>query len=198
MGLLAAGAPGSSPQVHRVDSRAWDGPEVPLGDVALVPTSSRIVDGRIVLCARQQIAASDAGFGWSTPTRPRGREVPNTVVARDIMTRNVLALASHVSAAEARDVLLRHRVDGAPVVDATSAVVGLVTIDDMAGGQDATVGEIMDPDPVYAAEDTPVETVVRLMLERATRYVLVLRGDRVVGLVASPGPLRDWLHPAGT
>ena len=58
----------------------------------------------------------------------------------------------------------------------------------------ATVGEIMSGNLLTVAPDTPIGDVVRLMHEREVGAVLVLDGERLVGIFTE----RDVLHAAAT
>ena len=58
----------------------------------------------------------------------------------------------------------------------------------------ATVGEIMSGNLLTVGPDTPIGDVVRLMHEREVGAVLVLDGERLVGIFTE----RDVLHAAAT
>ena len=58
----------------------------------------------------------------------------------------------------------------------------------------ATVDEIMSGNLLTVAPDTPIGDVIRLMHEREVGAVLVLDGERLVGIFTE----RDVLHAAAT
>lgn len=51
--------------------------------------------------------------------------LPTPVTARDMMNRNLITLSPEMDALDAIDVLLRHRLSGAPVVDRDGHFVGI-------------------------------------------------------------------------
>lgn len=85
--------------------------------------------------------------------------------AREIMTKDVIAVAPDMLVAEAVDLLLRNRIHGAPVVDDAGQLMGMISFMDLAGRHGVRVSEIMAPDPVSASVDTPVEEVAAMMID---------------------------------
>lgn len=114
--------------------------------------------------------------------------------ARDIMTKDVLTLTPDMTVAEAQDVLLRYRIHGAPVVDRTEQLVGMVSLVDLVARSGQRVRDIMNPDPVTASEDTPVEEVAALMLDQMVRRVPIVRGNRVVGIISASDIIQLFLN----
>ena len=53
------------------------------------------------------------------------------IVARDIMTREVVTLSPEQSVTEAADILSANRISGAPVVDADGGLIGIVSESDL-------------------------------------------------------------------
>lgn len=114
--------------------------------------------------------------------------------ARDIMTKDIVALAPDVLVNEAADLLLRNRIHGAPVVDDTDQLVGMISFTDLAGRHGMNVGEIMAADPVSASPDTPVEEIAALMIDEMVRRVPVVEGGRVVGIVSASDIIQVFLN----
>ncbi len=110
-----------------------------------------------------------------------------TMEARDIMTKEVITLAPDLRVGEATDLLLRYRIHGAPVAMPDGTLIGMISFMDLArrAGEDATVRDVMSPEPVVAAEDTPVDEVARIMLNQMVRRVAIVRGGKVVGIVSA-------------
>ncbi|MDR7417872.1 MAG: CBS domain-containing protein [Armatimonadota bacterium] len=121
--------------------------------------------------------------------------------ARDVMVKDVVTLEPDLPIAEAADVLLRYRIHGAPVVDSSGALLGMVSVVDLVGRVGETVADVMSADPVVAAEDTPVEEVARLMLDQMVRRVPIVRAGRVVGIISASDIIQLFLNlheqPAG-
>jgi CBS domain-containing protein len=114
--------------------------------------------------------------------------------ARDVMTKDVITLTPDMTVDEAQDVLLRYRIHGAPVVDRTDQLVGMVSFVDLVARPGARVRDIMNPDPVTAPEDAPVEEVAALMLDQMVRRVPIVRGNRVVGIVSASDIIQLFLN----
>ena len=134
------------------------------------------------------------------------------MLAQEIMTRNVLTVSPDTPVIEAAKAMLRHHVGGLPVVDAGGKLVGMVSDGDFVRraeigterrrgpwlgrllGRDriATdfvrahgrkIGDIMTPDPMTVAADTPLEQVVQTMETNNVKRLPVLDGDRLVGMI---------------
>jgi CBS domain-containing protein len=101
------------------------------------------------------------------------------------MVKDVVTLAPDMTVAEASDVLLRYRIHGAPVVDATQTLIGMVSLVDLVGRVGDTVAEVMTADPIIAHEDTPVEEIARMMLDQMVRRIPIVRAGRVVGIISA-------------
>jgi CBS domain-containing protein len=114
--------------------------------------------------------------------------------ASEIMSKDVVAVAPDMLVGEAADLLLRYRIHGAPVVDGADQIVGMVSFMDLAARRGKTVREVMAPDPVCAAEDTPVEEVAAMMLDQTVRRVPIVRGGRVVGIVSASDIIQVFLN----
>ncbi len=116
--------------------------------------------------------------------------------ARDIMTKEVITLAPDLRVEEARDILLRYRIHGAPVAMPDGQLVGMISFMDLAkrAGEDATVQEVMTADPIVASEDTGIDEVARLMLNQMVRRVVIVRGGKVVGIVSASDVMQLFLN----
>jgi CBS domain-containing protein len=122
--------------------------------------------------------------------------------AKDVMTSPPITVTPDTHCKEAAALLVRHRISALPVVDATGALVGLVSEADLLTLEttpdprsQATplpvtvpvpthVGEVMTA-PVHTVdEDDDIGFVAQRMLEANVKRFPVLRGDRVVGIVS--------------
>ncbi|MBI3998710.1 MAG: CBS domain-containing protein [Armatimonadetes bacterium] len=119
--------------------------------------------------------------------------------AGDIMTRDVVVLTPEMSVAETSDVLTRYRIHGAPVVDETGMLIGMVSLVDLVGRVGDTVADVMTSEPVFASTDTPVDELAGLMLDQMVRRVPIVEGGRVVGVVSASDIIQVFLnlHDAG-
>ena len=114
--------------------------------------------------------------------------------ARDIMTRDVVAVSPDMAIGEAVDVLMHYQIHGAPVVDNGRQLIGMISFTDLASGRGNRVRDIMASDPVYASEDTPVEEIAAAMLDQAVRRVPIIEGGRVLGIVSASDIVRAFLQ----
>lgn len=118
----------------------------------------------------------------------------------EIMTTPVVSvhgddLLSHVAA-----VLDQRDISGVPVVDDAGAVIGLISEYDLLARPAATtVSDAMTRAVLSVTEDTDVDDVRHLLVDRRIRRVPVLSGGQLVGIV-SRGDLvallvTEWVCP---
>jgi CBS domain-containing protein len=132
--------------------------------------------------------------------------------AHQIMTRQVITVATDAPIVDAARIMLDKHVSGLPVVDKAGKLVGVVSQGDfirraeigterkrgrwlkffVGPGRAASdfvhergrkVGEIMTPDPCTVTEDTTLEDIVQLMERNNVKRLPVVRGDKLVGIV---------------
>ena len=139
-------------------------------------------------CLRQWVAGPDSIGGQLGPGEVVGSQWGKGVSClevREIMTRNVISLSANMPVKEAVDLLLRRRIHGAPVVDDSGRLLGMVSFVDLAARSGVTVQDIMVTDPVWAKADAPIEKVAALMLNQMARRVPIVAEGRVVGIVSA-------------
>jgi CBS domain-containing protein len=134
------------------------------------------------------------------------------MLAREIMSREVITVGVDASIVDAVNIMLAHHVSCLPVVDSTGKLVGILSEGDFirraeigtqrkrgrwltilagadrvaldfARAHGRTVGQIMTLDPVTIAEDMPLEQIVAIMEARNLKRLPVLRGADIVGMV---------------
>lgn len=111
---------------------------------------------------------------------------------RDIMTRNVVSAVEDMPAREVAQLLARYRVSGLPVCDKSGHIAGVVSEYDLIAKPDAkTAGEAMSRDVISVMEETSVEEVRFLLINRNIKRVPVLSGQRVVGVVSRGDLIRE-------
>jgi acetoin utilization protein AcuB len=114
--------------------------------------------------------------------------------AREIMTQDVLTLPPDLSVRDAVEQLLHYRIHGAPVVDRSGQLVGMVSFVDLAARSTGLVRDVMNPDPVTASEDTPVDDIAALMLDEMVRRIPIVEAGRVVGIVSASDIIQVFLN----
>jgi CBS domain-containing protein len=126
------------------------------------------------------------------------------LIARDVMVTRLITLRPEMDAVEAIRTLLKHKISGAPVVDAAgnfqgvfsersalSFVLGLAC--DQRPSSD--VGAFMNTDrDCTIDEETDLLTIAQLFLNRDFRRLPVLRGSRLVGQISRRDVLRAALQ----
>lgn len=133
------------------------------------------------------------------------------MIVSDVMTTNVVSIPSHTSLAEARKILDAHHLRRLPVID-RGKLMGIVTkdaLDRMGPSQlttfsmhelgylvnKITVKEVMRRDPVTVTPDMTVEEAVALAQTRGVGALMVMEGERVVGIATTNDFFYKVLNP---
>lgn len=133
------------------------------------------------------------------------------MIVSDVMTTNVVSIPSHTSLAEARKILDAHHLRRLPVID-RGKLVGIVSkdaLDRMGPSQLTTfsmhelgylvnkimVKEVMRRDPVTVTPDMTVEAAVALAQTRGVGALMVMEGERVVGIATTNDFFYKVLNP---
>lgn len=109
------------------------------------------------------------------------------MIASDIMTRQVATIRPEASAQEAAQLLDEKRISGAPVVDADSKIIGIITEADIiskVNRDGLCVADIMSHDVIAISEETPVSEIAALLTERKIKRVPVVCDGKLVGIVS--------------
>ena len=141
------------------------------------------------------------------------------MLAKDIMRRKVVTVPNWMTLQELVKVFQEAGISGAPVVDERGSVLGVVSQTDLVmARRESSVGvplyhreidgaaealgihfeecdqtlaeQIMTPGAISFSEDTPVEKLAGTMLERHIHRVLIIRDNRLVGIVTTMDLLR--------
>lgn len=100
------------------------------------------------------------------------------------MTAPVVTVRGDTAVREIADTLRRHRISGVPVVDDSGGVVGLVSEYDLLARSGTVAADVMTTAVVSVTEDTSIDDVRHLLVERRIRRVPVLSAGRLVGLIS--------------
>jgi CBS domain-containing protein len=133
--------------------------------------------------------------------------------AADVMTRRVVTVRPDTTIEAAARLMLEHHISGLPVLDGHGALVGIVSEGDLlrrvetgterrrprwiefligpgrlsrdyVHAHGRRVDEVMTPEVVTAAPETPLEAVVTLMERHGIKRLPVVAGNRLVGIVS--------------
>ncbi len=172
------------------------------------PRTRRAGNGRSRSGALRKPAGSTMTAATLQAARP-GAPRASGVTAADIMERNVLTVKPGAPVGEVSALFKLHNIKGAPVVDGSGNLIGIVTEDDLVFGQlgvpeeqremmasdeprsgprsqvTLRVAEIMTQNPIAASEDTPLEELCRLMSRLKIHRIPIVHGTQVVGIVST-------------
>ncbi len=138
--------------------------------------------------------------------------------AKDIMTTDVVTVSPDTPVQQIAQVMQQHRISGVPVIGGDGKVFGIVSEgdlmrriadedqhrswwlslfhskyegpDDFAKARGRYARDVATRNVISVAEETPAGEIARLLESRQIKRVLVLRGDRLVGIVSRGDLLR--------
>ena len=102
----------------------------------------------------------------------------------EIMTTRVVTVTPDTPVPVIAGLLRDNRISGVPVTDASGAVLGLVSEYDLLAREGETAAEVMTGPVITVTEDTDVDDVRHLLVERRIRRVPVVSGQRLAGIVS--------------
>jgi CBS domain-containing protein len=120
------------------------------------------------------------------------------------MSQQVIVAKENTNAEQISARLLAGEFNGVPVVDDNGAVIGIVTALDilraMQGGKKLNTmlaRDIMTPNPSTIKRDTPLEEIIRILVEKEIVLVPVVEdnnNNKLIGVVARLDILREKLN----
>lgn len=131
------------------------------------------------------------------------------VTVRDYMVRSVVTLKPDMNLLDAVEVLLERRISGAPVVDSTGNLVGILSEQDCLraalgatyyGDLGGLVSDHMQREVQTITDDSAIFEVARRFIDGHFRRYPVVHGHRLVGQVSRRDVLRalhDLSHAQG-
>ena len=144
---------------------------------------------------------------------------------RDFMTCEVVTVTPETSILDAARLMLDHNISGLPVVTDGDRVVGIISEHDLLRGgnghapleqshwlrlmigrvnwtdqsarfQQRKVRDVMTPNPVTVSETAPLEEAGRLIGENDIKRLPVMRGNKLVGIIARADIVRAIIPAA--
>lgn len=115
--------------------------------------------------------------------------------AQEIMTAPVKTVTQHRNMLEAKDLLNQYSINTIPVTGDSGELIGLITrqtIDKAIGHgmETVPVKELMVSDLLTVTPETSIDKVRELMIESNQRFLPVLRGETLVGVITKTDLLR--------
>ncbi len=120
--------------------------------------------------------------------------LPKRSVKECIHNGNV-AIDMDTTIKAAATILIKHRIRGAPAVDATN-IVGIVTLEQItkalvAGLTNQKVREVMSIEPLIIDGDVPIPDVSKLFDQHHTRNIVVVTNGKPYGIVSREDLVRE-------
>ncbi len=110
----------------------------------------------------------------------------------DVMTKDVISVREDAPVREVAQLLNRHRISGLPVCDGGDHMVGVVSEFDLIAKPEArTAADAMTRNVISVMEETPLDDVRFLLVQRKIKRVPVLRGQKLVGIVSRADLVRE-------
>jgi CBS domain-containing protein len=146
---------------------------------------------------------------------------------RDIMSPRVISVAPDAGILEAIRLMLQNHISGLPVIDASGALIGIVTegdflrrgetgterkrsrwlefllgpsrlADEYVHTHSRTVKDVMTPEAITIGEDAGLDEAVEIMERRRIKRLPVVRGGQVVGIISRANLLHALVSLAVT
>lgn len=119
----------------------------------------------------------------------------------DIMQKNILMLNPEDTIHKALDVMEEEKINGAPIVDKTNKLVGIIVKADIyrflkeAGHYDTyPISSIMTKDVVSSDSENEIIDVAKKLIENNIVAIPIVEKDRVVGIVSMEDVLRYFIN----
>jgi len=110
--------------------------------------------------------------------------IKKAIIARDVMTRDVVTVTPETTREELATVLARHDISGVPVIS-EGKVVGVVTENDILAKTGAdTVSQLMTRNVISVNEKDPVHRVASILMRNRVKRVPVMSDGQMVGIIS--------------
>jgi CBS domain-containing protein len=159
--------------------------------------------------ARRLLRALAMELGRRIPALPTAVPAAASLLVRDLMTPEPVTVLADAPLHTACSLMLRQQIGGLPVVDHSGGVVGVLSESDLLAREAAprrrsgiagrherarrlagTAGEACTRPAVTVGPDVSVREAARILLDEDISRLVVLDGDRLVGLLSRHDVLR--------
>ena len=122
----------------------------------------------------------------------------NSVLAKDVMIKDLHTISEDRKVAFARLMMLRHNIGALPVVDSKNVLVGIITQRDidLAGADvsDLLVSDLMTRSLVKARDTTSLRWIVEQMIKTGIQRIPVVdENSKLLGLVTQTSVIKAAL-----
>jgi CBS domain-containing protein len=116
----------------------------------------------------------------------RGACMSVSLVARDVMSTEVVSVSPSMTVQELAVLLSERRISGVPVVDQKGVLIGIVSEADILSRKmnEETVRAIMTSDVVAVGETESVQEIALLLAMKRINRVPVVREGKLIGIVS--------------
>lgn len=113
------------------------------------------------------------------------------MLARDLMTRDVIFVRADAATHDVIRILAEYGVSGLPVLNDDHELVGIVTEADVLGRAGTAVTDIMTRRVITASETTPTDQIAQLITGNRIKRVPIVRDGQVLGIVSRADLVRE-------
>ena len=106
------------------------------------------------------------------------------MIARDIMTRDIISVAPTMTVKLLAKTLIKNQVGGVPVAGKNGKIIGIVSEADILAKKGKDVKSIMSKKVISVPDDTTVEEIAQLMTTHNIKRVPVMNDAKIVGIVS--------------
>lgn len=106
------------------------------------------------------------------------------MLAKDIMTRDIIMVKPKMTVKQLAMLLIKNQISGAPVAAEDGKIIGIVSEADILAKKARQVKGIMSTKVVSVNEETPVEEIAQLMAMHKIKRLPVMKGNKIVGIVS--------------
>jgi CBS domain-containing protein len=106
------------------------------------------------------------------------------MLAKQIMTRDVITASPELSIKELAMLLIKNQISGVPVADKDGKIIGLVSEADIISKKGKQVQAIMSQQVFSVGEEASVEEIAQLMTAHRIKRVPVMNEGKLVGIVS--------------
>jgi len=128
------------------------------------------------------------------------------MIAKDIMTKEVVFMKPATTIAEAVSILVDNRISAAPVIDDSGSLAGIVSEKDLLvcldflgweKGKTTVISNFMSKGVISFSEESPVKEIMQELVRRNIKRVPIVKEGRIVGIVSRRDILKAMQNRQG-